>query len=516
MSTLYWTQSRMRVHTGSVALQLLLCLQGIQAARILLLYYPSYSHIRGSLDVATVLASRGHIVWNALPTELANHKAMQAPGVNILKYQAIDDLGLREKVVDTMVTGYFQENNPSVPFHIFTDTSDLILRDNELFRRIKELNFDMIIIDIMPLVRMLTIIPHRLDIPFIFMGAAFEPQVSRNPFIPSASPFIISPRTPKMDFLTRVANVITTVMYVFVYDPFSTYRPVATYAPEKPYLSMEALTAKAWLWLIDIEPLLDYPAATLPNVKRIGSLSASEPTPLPQEYKEFMDKAKEGVVIVSFGSNVKSIPDGILKMLLDSFSRTNYKYIFKTDKKVKVGPNVLLTTWMPQSDLLAHPNTKLFITHCGANGQNEAFLQGVPMIGFPIFGDQPYNSMRLEYHGFGLKMDLKTFTVDDLVSNINEVIQNSSYSQKIKKAAEITKLRERSPKEEAVYWIEHVLKYGGAHLRSYCQDMPLYQYLCLDVIGLVLVILHVCSFLIFKSCFYCCRKASHKPKQKRE
>ncbi|XP_046543988.1 UDP-glucuronosyltransferase 2A1-like [Haliotis rubra] len=505
----------MRFDTGSVALLLLLCLPGFQSARILLLYYPTYSHIRGSLDVATKLASRGHVVWNALSTELASHKGLQAPGVKILKYQAIDDLGITEKVIDTMVTGNFQENDPSLPFHVFTETCDLILRDNELFRRIKELNFDLIIIDIMPIVRMLSIIAYKLDIPFMFTGAAFEPQVSRNPFIPSASPFVISPRTPKMDFLTRVANVITTVMYVFVYDPFSTYRPVATYAPEKPYISMEALTTKAWLWLIDIEPLLDYPAATLPNVKLIGSLSASEPKPLPQEYKEFMDKAKEGVVIVSFGSNVKSIPDEMLKRLLDSFSRTNYKYIVKTDKRVKVGPNVLLTDWMPQLDLLAHPNTKLFITHCGANGQNEAFLQGVPMIGFPIFGDQPYNSMRLEYHGFGFKMDLKSFTVEDLVSNINEVIQNSSYSQKIKKAAEITKLRQRSPKDEAVYWIEHVLKYGGAHLRSHCQDMPLYQYLCLDVIGLVLLILHFGIFLLWKSCSCTCSRCRGRQPPKR-
>ncbi|XP_067650946.1 UDP-glucuronosyltransferase 2B7-like [Haliotis asinina] len=508
--------SRMSFNTRSVVLLLLLCLPGFQAARILILYMPTYSHIRGSLNVATELASHGHVVWNALSTELASHKGLQAQGVHILTYKSVDKYDFDKVIREHMVKGRLEEDISTLPLGFLRDICDSILSDQELFRRIEELNFDLIILDAIPIARMLTIIPHRLDIPFIFIGAAFEPQVSRTPFIPSAFPFIISSRTPKMDFLTRVANVITTVMYVFVYDPFSTYRPVATYAPEKPYLSMEALTAKAWLWLIDIEPLLDYPAATLPNVKRIGSLSASEPKPLPQEYKEFMDKAKEGVVIVSFGSNVKSLPDETSKKLLDSFSRTNYKYIFKTDKKVKVGPNVLLTTWMPQSDLLAHPNTKLFITHCGGNGQNEGFLRGVPMIGFPIFADQPYNSMRLEYHGFGLTMDLKTFTVDDLVSNINEVIQNSSYSQKIKKAAEITNLRERSPKEEAVYWIEHVLKYGGAHLRSYCQDMPLYQYLCLDVIGLVLFILHLCIFLIWKSCSYCWRKASHKPKQKRE
>ncbi|XP_046341338.2 UDP-glucuronosyltransferase 1-2-like [Haliotis rufescens] len=500
--------------TGSLALLLLMCLPGFQAARILFLYMPTYSHIRGSLNVATELASRGHVVWNALSTKLANHKGMQATGVNILKYDAVEDLNL-DNFVDSIVADCLKETC-TLHLDVMKKVCDQILRDKELFKRITDLNFDLIILDVVPVARMLTVIAHRLDIPFIFMGAAFEPQVSRTPFIPSASPFIIFPRTPKMDFGTRVANVITTLMYVFVYDPFCSLRPVATYAPEKPYISMESLTAKAWLWLIDIEPLLHYPVATLPNVKLIGSLSATEPKSPPDEYKKFMDESKEGVVIVSFGSNVKSLPDVISKRLLEAFSRTNYRFIFKTDKKVKVTRNVILTDWMPQSDLFAHPNTKLFITHCGASSQNEAFLKGVPMIGFPIFGDQPYNSVKLVYHGFGVNMDLRTFTVDDLVSNINEVIQNSSYSQKIKKAAEITKLRKRSPKDEAVYWIEHVLKYGGAHLRSYCQDMPLYQYLCLDVIGLVLFILHVCIFLIWKSCCYCCRKASNQSKQKLE
>ncbi|XP_046351620.2 UDP-glucuronosyltransferase 2A2-like [Haliotis rufescens] len=501
--------------TGIVLL-FLVCVSNLEAANILFLFFPLYSHIRGSLNVATELASRGHVVWNALPTELANHKGMQLPGVNILKYESVDDYNIKEKLIDRVISDYLNETSAPPPFEVGMQVCDLILKDEKLFKALSDLHFDLIIFDIIPLPRMLAIMAYKLDVPFVFMGAAFEPHASRTPFVPSALPYPIFPWSEDMDFWTRVANVILLTVHVYVYDPFSFYGCVATYAPEKPYISMESLTTKAWLWLIDQEPFLNYNSAKLPNVMEIGSLSASAPKPLPETYKKFMDGTKEGVVIVSFGSNVKSLPDVISKKLLEAFSKTTYKYIFKTDEKVNLGPKILLTNWMPQSDLLAHPNTKLFITHCGANGQNEAFLNGVPMIGFPMFAEQPYNAKKLGYFGFGIAMDLKTFTVDDLVSNINEVIQNSSYSQKIKKAAEITKLRERSPKDEAVYWIEHVLKYGGAHLRSYCQDMPLYQYLCLDVIGLVVFIFHVCIFLIWKSCRFCCRRTVQKPKAKRE
>ncbi|XP_071110989.1 UDP-glucuronosyltransferase 1A5-like [Haliotis cracherodii] len=487
---------------------MLLGLPGLEAANILFFMFPSYSHISGPLVVARELAERGHVVWNALPTELANHKALQSPGVSILHYKSLDNFNIEEEM-----HRYVESKDMSMIFDASKKACDLILRDGQLLGHMRGMKFDLIIFDSTPLPKMLTILAYKLDVPFAFVAAVFEPQASRTPFNPSSTPFPIYPWSPEMKFSARFANVLFMLGW-YIYNPFSYYGAVATYAPEKPDLTLEALIAKGSLWLISQEPLADYPRATLPNVKHIGSLSASNVNPLPDKYKKFMEVAKDGVVIVSFGSNVKHLPIGVAKKLVDAFSRTKYRYIFKTDETISVGPNILLTDWMPQSDLLAHPNTKLFITHCGANGQSEAFLNGVPMIGYPIFAEQPSNALKLEYFGFGLSMDIESFTVEDLVSNINEVIQNSSYSQKIKKAAEITKLRKRSPKDEAVYWIEHVLTYGGAHLRSYCQDIPLYQYLCLDVIGLVVFFLHVCIFLIWKSCGYCYRTIAHRPKEK--
>ena len=38
-----------------------------------------------------------------------------------------------------------------------------------------------------------------------------------------------------------------------------------------------------------------------------------------------------------------------------------------------------------------HPKTKGFITHSGTNGTYEAIYHEVPMVGFPVFADQPHN-----------------------------------------------------------------------------------------------------------------------------
>ena len=45
--------------------------------------------------------------------------------------------------------------------------------------------------------------------------------------------------------------------------------------------------------------------------------------------------------------------------------------------------NLFLSSWVPQREILNNPKTKLFLTHCGANGVIEAMYFGVAMLGFP-------------------------------------------------------------------------------------------------------------------------------------
>uniref|UniRef100_A0A0D9WXN5 Glycosyltransferase n=1 Tax=Leersia perrieri TaxID=77586 RepID=A0A0D9WXN5_9ORYZ len=65
----------------------------------------------------------------------------------------------------------------------------------------------------------------------------------------------------------------------------------------------------------------------------------------------------------------------------------------------------MVVPWAPQREVLAHPATGGFWTHCGWNSTLESICEGVPMLAQPCFGDQLVNS-RYVTHQWGVGMEL--------------------------------------------------------------------------------------------------------------
>jgi len=67
---------------------------------------------------------------------------------------------------------------------------------------------------------------------------------------------------------------------------------------------------------------------------------------------------------------------------------------------------------------------KLFISHGGISGVYETVDAGVPVLGFPIFYDQPRNIDNLVNAGMAISMDLNSITKDKLLNAILQIVND--------------------------------------------------------------------------------------------
>ena len=113
--------------------------------------------------------------------------------------------------------------------------------------------------------------------------------------------------------------------------------------------------------------------------------------------------------------------------LFNAFSKIKQRVIMTWESEVVENKpdNVYISKWNPQDDVLKHPNTKAFISHCGLGSVVESRQHGVPIIGMPIFGDQPTNIEKVVEEGWGIKLELRTLTEKVLLDAIHEILNNN-------------------------------------------------------------------------------------------
>ncbi|XP_063704645.1 UDP-glucosyltransferase 2-like [Culicoides brevitarsis] len=200
------------------------------------------------------------------------------------------------------------------------------------------------------------------------------------------------------------------------------------------------------------------------NVIPVGGLQIRDPKPLAEDVKSFIEAGKRGSVIFSLGTNVKSdtLPKNIIQMFLNVFREMpEYNFIWKyeSDLDLEIPKNVKLQGWVRQSDILAHPNIKAFISHCGLLGTQEAMWHGVPIIGIPFIADQFRNIVSVIRAGMGLRIDLKTVTHESFKGALKEILETPSYLENAKKRSRLFKDQMDKPLDRAVFWLEWTMRH---------------------------------------------------------
>ncbi|KEH18146.1 UDP-glucosyltransferase family protein [Medicago truncatula] len=84
---------------------------------------------------------------------------------------------------------------------------------------------------------------------------------------------------------------------------------------------------------------------------------------------------------------------------------------------------LVVPLWAPQTKILSHNSTGGFLTHCGWNSTLESIVSGVPMVTWPLFGDQRMNAILIVE---GLKVGLK------IKFNENDIAEREEIAKVVK------------------------------------------------------------------------------------
>ncbi|XP_029456513.1 UDP-glucuronosyltransferase 2A2-like isoform X2 [Rhinatrema bivittatum] len=400
---------------------------------------------------------------------------------------------------------------------------DGAVKNRNLLSKLRLAEFDVLLSD--PVLPCGELLAEKLEVPFVYSlrfstGFVFERLCGQLPAPPSFVPAATSELQERMSFLERTENLLLYLLHDLL--QFLAWKEWDSYYSRvlgKPTTFCETM-GKAEIWLIRTYWDFEYPRPFLPNFEFVGGLHCQPAKPLPEDMEEFVQSSGEdGIVVFSLGSMVKNLTIEKGNIIASALSKIPQKVLWRYSGKIPetLGLNTKLYEWLPQNDLLGHPKTKAFITHGGTNGIYEAIYHGIPMVGLPLFADQPDNLAHMKAKGMAVVLDFNTLEEQDMVDALNTVINNPTYKERALTLSQIHHDQPIKPLDRAVFWIEFVMRHKGAkHLRPAAHSLTWYQYHCLDVIAFLIICLAAFLIVSIKCCTFCFRKGSRAVKKKRE
>ncbi|VDM81824.1 unnamed protein product, partial [Strongylus vulgaris] len=182
-----------------------------------------------------------------------------------------------------------------------------------------------------------------------------------------------------------------------------------------------------------------------------------------------------------------------------------WKYEKPNDAAFSEGvKNLILSSWTPQSDLLADDRLTLFITHGGAGSMMESATSAKPLIVVPLFGDQTRNAKLITKFGFGIHLNKASLVDSNVLRNaIEEIFNNTKYKKAADRIRDILAKRPFTPEEKLIKTIDLAITFGQIpELLVSGRNLSTFVYHNIDIF---IIFTAVCSLILF-SLIYCLRR----------
>ncbi|XP_073985134.1 UDP-glycosyltransferase UGT5-like [Rhodnius prolixus] len=340
---------------------------------------------------------------------------------------------------------------------------------------------------------------HKIGAPVIgFSSCNLLPWTNDalgNPNNPSYNPVIVSDLSMYMTLKERLLNMFYLIFSKIIYSYL--FVPETQVLAEKYFGKLPDLTNVAEntnLILVNTHFSLFGAKPQVPGVIEVGGIHILPKKPLPKELNELFSKHNE-VIFFSMGSvlNSGTMSPSKYQIFLNVFLELKQLILWKSSLKIREKTNnIILSDWYPQRDILAHPKTVLFISHCGLLGILEAIHSGVPILCIPMFGDQQNNAKAIVTAEIGHTLQYGDITEESLKKTLNTLLNDPKYKKNALRISKAFNDRPLSALDTAIYWIEYVIRHNGApHMRSVIKHLTWYQYYNLDVIFIFLSIFYI-------------------------
>ncbi|XP_058238731.1 UDP-glucuronosyltransferase 2C1-like isoform X2 [Hemibagrus wyckioides] len=529
----------MRNRSSACLVILLLSLSETAHSGNILVLPGEYSHWRNMHVIVEELMDRNHSVTVLTHSASPTLKHSQKDRFNFMSFQIDMEQQEADNFWQSFISVWMDENTTSFQklilfwnmmsrmSHYTQAVCNGMLGNRDLVTLLKESHFDVLLYD--PMMPCADMMAEALELPSVMsLRVSFAYNLERlcgqMPAPPSYVPAAAAQGhlTDHMDFTERLENMLLYIIHtsMMILQQKLSFDRYFSELPGKPTTLCDTM-GKADIWLVRTYWDFEYPRPLLPNFKFVGGLHCKPPKPLPKEMEDFVQSSgDDGIVVFSLGSMIKNITKERANTIASALGQIPQKVLWRYtgEKPENLGPNTRLYDWIPQNDLLGHPKTKAFITHGGTNGIYEAIYHGVPMVGLPLFGDQPDNLNHMKTKGAAVMLDFNKMDSKDLKQALNDVINNPSYKESIMRLSRIHHDQPMKPLDQAIYWIEFVMRHKGAkHLRVQAHNLTWYQYHCLDVAAFLLSVIALVVFIFVKTCRWlfrkCCRKTPAKSKK---
>ncbi|XP_046972692.1 UDP-glycosyltransferase UGT5-like [Vanessa cardui] len=490
------------------------------AARILAVYpIPSISHQIAFRPLTNELVRRGHEV-TVITTDPA-YKPNEAPP-NLTEIDVHDlSYAMWRDVVHSKSFGEFKD--------IQTQMTNVIRLVNDIFYsqiQMKEIQdiiknkngyYDLLLLE--ACAQPTLILSHLLKLPVIYI-TSMSPMEYHLKLIGAATHPLLYPsqfhqRSYNLSKWEKLHEMfkhmwLENELYQIQLDNDKVLKSM--FGPDVPPL--DDLFNNIHMVFLNVHPIWSDNRPVPPSVLYMGGIHKTPPRELPQDLQLYLDSSKNGVIYFSLGTNVSPslLPPEKIQMFLNVLSQLPYDVLLKWDKDVLPGKseNIKIFKWLPQADILRHPNVKLFITQGGLQSTDESISAGVPLIGIPILGDQWYNVEKYVHHKIGIRLDLDSFSENEFRSSIEKIIGDNSYRDNIMRLRILMEDQPQTPLERAVWWTEHVLRHSGAkHLRAAGANISWAVYLELELLLTVVIVLFSVLLIMYLS-IYVLRKLFRK------